>query len=332
MERRSVDELLSIARARLDRVSPSELEAEVAAGALVVDTRPVEQRERDGDLPGALVIDRNVLEWRLDPVSATRIPQTGYDVRIVLVCNEGYSSSLVAATLQDLGLSRATDLVGGFQAWLALRAEEHKPLKDRAERWDRVYTDQDETAVSWFQSKPSWSLELLDALGVEPNAAVVDVGAGASRFVDALLDRGFVDVTVLDVAAAALAVAQRRLGRRAEQIQWITADLLAWHPERTFDVWHDRATFHFLVDPAEKARYVQLVESCLNVGGHAVIATFAPDGPDHCSGLPTARYDAKTLIEVFGSNFDVVETRREEHRTPVGSIQPFTWTALVRSA
>jgi rhodanese-related sulfurtransferase len=123
MERRSVDELLSMARARLDRVSPRELEAEVAAGALVVDTRPVEERARDGELPGALVIDRNVLEWRLDPVSATRIPQTGYRVRIVVVCNEGYSSSLVAATLQDLGLRRATDLEGGFQAWLALRGQ-----------------------------------------------------------------------------------------------------------------------------------------------------------------------------------------------------------------
>jgi rhodanese-related sulfurtransferase len=120
MEHRTVDELLSMARARLDRVPPSELEAEIAAGALVVDTRPVEQRERDGDLPGAMVIDRNVLEWRLDPVSPTRIAEAGYDVRIVVVCNEGYSSSLVAATLQDLGLSRATDLVGGFQAWLAL--------------------------------------------------------------------------------------------------------------------------------------------------------------------------------------------------------------------
>lgn len=113
----TIDELLAAARRRLDRVEPADLAAELAAGALVVDIRPVEQRSRDGELPGAVVIDRNVLEWRLDPTSDHRIPEvTGHDQRIVVVCNEGYQSSLVAATLQDLGLHRATDLIGGFQA------------------------------------------------------------------------------------------------------------------------------------------------------------------------------------------------------------------------
>jgi rhodanese-related sulfurtransferase len=114
---RTIDDLLADARARLQRVTPAKLEAEIAAGALLVDIRPVEQRRRDGELPGAIVIDRNVLEWRLDPASANRIPEAGdYDRRIILVCNEGYQSSLAAATLQDIGLSRATDLDGGFQA------------------------------------------------------------------------------------------------------------------------------------------------------------------------------------------------------------------------
>jgi len=121
---RTVDELLTQARARPQRVETTELERELAEGALVVDTRPYEQRARDGALPGALVIDRNVLEWRLDPASPVKIPEVeGYDTRIVVVCNEGYSSSLAAATLQDLGLHRATDLIGGFQAWSALRSE-----------------------------------------------------------------------------------------------------------------------------------------------------------------------------------------------------------------
>ena len=120
---RSIDELLAAARARLDRVEPSDLDGERAAGALVVDIRPLEQRERDGLLPGAIVIDRNVLEWRLDPSCAHRIPlATSHDLRIVIVCNEGYSSSLAAANLRDLGLHRATDLVGGFQAWRAIAA------------------------------------------------------------------------------------------------------------------------------------------------------------------------------------------------------------------
>jgi len=123
LEHRTVGELLLAARTRLDRVAPRDLESAMSAGALVVDTRPLEQRERDGELPGAIVIDRNVLEWRLDPASATRIAEmTGYDRHIIVVCNEGYSSSLVAATLQDLGLSRATDLIGGYQAWRDLQS------------------------------------------------------------------------------------------------------------------------------------------------------------------------------------------------------------------
>ena len=120
----SIGELIEAARARIDRVEPANLAAEQAAGALVVDTRPVEQRERDGELPGALCVDRNVLEWRLDPASTHRIDATGYDRRIIVVCNEGYSSSLAAATLRDLGLCRAADLVGGFQAWMTIRVRD----------------------------------------------------------------------------------------------------------------------------------------------------------------------------------------------------------------
>jgi rhodanese-related sulfurtransferase len=123
-DRRSIDDLVAAARSRLDRIEPSRLESELAAGALVVDIRPLEQRDRDGPLPGAIVIDRNVLEWRLDPKCEHRIPEiTGHDGLVVIVCNEGFSSSLAAAVLQELGLHRATDLVGGFQAWLTLGSE-----------------------------------------------------------------------------------------------------------------------------------------------------------------------------------------------------------------
>ena len=120
--RRGIDEILADARARLDRVEPKDLATELADGALVVDTRPFEQRERDGALPGAIVIDRNVLEWRLDPASPNKIPEAGYDRRVIIVCNEGFSSSLAAATLRDIGIARATDLAGGFQAWMKLNA------------------------------------------------------------------------------------------------------------------------------------------------------------------------------------------------------------------
>jgi rhodanese-related sulfurtransferase len=115
---RTIDEILAEARARLDRVTAAALATEVAAGAVVVHIRPLEQRQRDGQLPGAVVIDRNVLEWRLDPASPNAIPEAGYDRRVIIVCNEGYSSSLAAATLQDIGVARATDVIGGFQAWM----------------------------------------------------------------------------------------------------------------------------------------------------------------------------------------------------------------------
>ena len=122
--RRTIEQVLAEARARLDRIEAAALADEVAGGALLVDTRPLEQRQRDGALPGAIVIDRNVLEWRLDPASPNAIPEAGYDRRVIIVCNEGFSSSLAAATLKDLGIARATDLVGGFQAWMQLRAGE----------------------------------------------------------------------------------------------------------------------------------------------------------------------------------------------------------------
>ena len=124
---KSIDQILAEARAGIDRVEPGDLAAELAAGALVVDTRPREQRDRDGDLPGAVCIDRNVLEWRLDPTSPDRIDATGYDRRIIVVCKEGYSSSLAAATLRELGLRRAADLIGGFQAWAKIREEAQTP-------------------------------------------------------------------------------------------------------------------------------------------------------------------------------------------------------------
>jgi len=203
---------------------------------------------------------------------------------------------------------------------------------NRAEHWNRIYEDKTETALSWFQHEPLHSLALLDALHVEPHASVVDVGAGVSRFVDALLARGFDDITALDVAGNALDSSRRRLGDRGTDIEWITEDVLEWRPDRRRDVWHDRAVFHFFVDPTDRARYVDVVRSALNVGGHVLLATFALDGPDHCSGLPVTRYDAASLHEIFGPQFEVTETSLEEHRTPAGALQAFQWTAMTRRA
>ena len=314
-ERRSIAELLAYARAGLDRVVVGDLAEEMAAGALVVDLRPVEQRERDGELPGATVIDRNVLEWRLDPTSVDRLNVIeGHDQRIVLVCNEGYASSLAAATLRQLGLARATDLVGGFQAW---RAGRH---------WNAVYVDKAPDTVSWYQPDPAMSVRLLRA-AAPPPASVIDVGAGASLLADRLLAAGWSDVTVLDIAATASPLVRERAG---PAVQAITADVLSWAPPRTYDAWHDRAVFHFLTSPQDRVRYLDVATAAIRAGGALVVGTFAPDGPEQCSGLPTMRYGPAQLAAEFAAAFDLAGSATEQHHTPWGAMQPFTWVVLRR--
>jgi cyclopropane fatty-acyl-phospholipid synthase-like methyltransferase len=160
---------------------------------------------------------------------------------------------------------------------------------------------------------------------------VVDVGAGTSTLVDLLLDAGRVDVTVLDVSVEALNKVRLRLGSLAESVSFAAADIRFWRPDRTFDAWHDRAAFHFLVDSADRDGYVDLARMAVVPGGVMVLATFAPDGPTVCSGLPTARYDSDDLARVFSPEFDLQHSQREEHITPWGVVQPFTWVVLRRT-
>jgi SAM-dependent methyltransferase len=194
--------------------------------------------------------------------------------------------------------------------------------------WQRVHAAVDPVELSWYQREPALSLELLDALGVAPGDAVVDVGAGSSPLVDRLVERGFDDVTVLDVAEAALAVARARLGARADAVAWVHADVREWRPARRYDAWHDRALFHFLVDKADRRRYVETLRHALRTGGAVVIATFAPDGPPTCSGLAVARYDVDGLAAALAPGLEPAAARREEHVTPAGRVQPFSWAAF----
>jgi trans-aconitate methyltransferase len=180
--------------------------------------------------------------------------------------------------------------------------------------------------VSWYQDAPSLSLKLIEALGIGHDAAVIDVGGGASVLAEHLVARGFVDVSVLDISAAALAEARRGLGDAAP-VSWLHEDLLAWRPERRFDLWHDRAVFHFLVTSDDRSKYLQTLHSAIGVEGFIVLATFAPDGPEFCSGLPVACYSVADLAHLLGAGFELLETRREEHITPQGVMQPFTWVA-----
>jgi SAM-dependent methyltransferase len=196
----------------------------------------------------------------------------------------------------------------------------------RQAHWEEVYTTRGETDVSWFQDNPACSLELIELARPGRDAAIIDVGGGASRLVDGLLDRGFRHVTVLDISAAALDLAALRLGRRASEVGWIVEDVTAWEPSRRFDIWHDRAAFHFLVEPADRAAYVARLKGALVGGGHAIIATFAADGPDACSGLPVHRYDAAGLATELGAEFTLLESRSHDHATPWNATQRFQFS------
>jgi SAM-dependent methyltransferase len=202
----------------------------------------------------------------------------------------------------------------------------------RQHHWEKVYTTKGEIEVSWFQETPGLSLELIELVGAKPSSAIIDIGGGASRLVDHLIARGYEDVTVLDLSAAALASARSRMGDRADRVNWIAADVTIWQPSRTYDVWHDRAAFHFLTEPNDQAAYVARLRRALPVGGHAIIATFAPDGPERCSGLPVSRYDANALAATLGEGFELIDTRRHDHTTPWGAAQKFQFSTFRRAA
>ena len=199
---------------------------------------------------------------------------------------------------------------------------------DRREHWDRVYEDRGPTGVSWFQQTPRISLEMIDVAEIPPGEAALDVGGGASPLAGALLARGFTDVSVLDLSEVALQASRARLGEAAARVEWIHADILDWAPERAYGLWHDRAVFHFLVDAESVERYVSAARSALRPGGCLVIGSFAEYGPTSCSGLPVARYDARTLAGAFGPGFALVRSCRDEHLTPAGAVQAFTWVTL----
>lgn len=202
----------------------------------------------------------------------------------------------------------------------------------RKAHWEKVWSEQDETATSWFQAAPDVSLELIARAGVRAVDAVIDVGGGASRLVDHLLERGFTDLSVLDVSAAGLARARQRLGERANGVNWIEADVTAFDPRRRYRLWHDRAVFHFLCDAADRAAYLAAMDAALAADGQAVIATFAPDGPLKCSGLNTLRYSAAALAAELGPGWRLLEARNERHRTPAGREQRFGYCRFDRGA
>ena len=194
------------------------------------------------------------------------------------------------------------------------------------EHWEKVYSTKAATQVSWFQEHAAMSLQLITRHNVPLSAAIIDVGGGASTLVNDLLDAGYRQITVLDLSGAALATAQARLGERASLVQWREANVLEVElPAQGFDVWHDRAVFHFLTTEQERQAYVQQVLRAVKPGGLVIVATFAEDGPTQCSGLPVMRYDANDLHAQFGAPFATLGHEKESHMTPGGNEQKFVY-------
>ena len=197
---------------------------------------------------------------------------------------------------------------------------------DAKSHWERIYGTKQTTEVSWYQREATLSVKLIRQVAPDRSTPILDVGGGASTLVDSLLELGYSNVTVADIAANALQHAKSRLGAMADRVRWLATDVLSLDlPDHSIGVWHDRAVFHFLLDAEERRRYVSEVRRVLKPDGHVIIATFAEDGPTKCSGLPVARYDAEHLHGEFGDDFHLLTTLREDHTTPGGTVQRFRY-------
>lgn len=198
--------------------------------------------------------------------------------------------------------------------------------------WDDVYDKKVFSQVSWYQEVPEISLRQILATGVTPTDPIIDVGGGASTLVDHLLERGYEDISVLDISSAALEQARSRLGPRADEVHWVVADVTAFAAERRFVVWHDRAVLHFLTDAADREKYAESLRGALVPGGHVVLSTFGPDGPLKCSGLEVRRYTVEMMGDLLGPQFELTDHVFADHRTPWGAAQQFLHSSWSRTA
>jgi SAM-dependent methyltransferase len=192
--------------------------------------------------------------------------------------------------------------------------------------WEHIYETKAPTQVSWYQEHAQFSLQYIQNTGIRKTGHIIDVGGGTSTLVDDLIADGFQHISVLDVSGAALQLTQQRLGAKANDVKWIEADITqADLPHQAYNLWHDRAVFHFLTHAEDRQRYVEAVRHSVRKGGHVIVATFAPDGPERCSGLEVVRYSPKGLHSEFGHGFEVVDSARETHHTPFGTEQRFIY-------
>lgn len=199
------------------------------------------------------------------------------------------------------------------------------------QHWENVYQTKSSTEVSWYQPTPEKSLEMIAYTGVPHDGVIIDVGGGASTLADSLLAQGYTEITVLDISAEALVTAKERLGTKADRVQWLVADITTVTlPRHSIDIWHDRAVFHFLTNPDDRQRYIEMVNHALKPEGHIIVATFAPDGPTKCSGLDVMRYAPEELHSTFGDNFTLMHSEQERHHTPFGTEQSFIYCYCIK--
>lgn len=201
---------------------------------------------------------------------------------------------------------------------------------NRRDHWENVYAGRQSHELSWYQSDPTLSLELVQATQVGNDARLLDVGGGTSLLIDRLIERGYTRLGVLDISGTALRASQDRLGDAARTVEWLESDVLSFQPSHPWDLWHDRAVFHFLVDPADRRRYGESLCRSVPEGGHLIIATFGPDGPPQCSGLDTLRCSGDDIAAEIGPGVRLIEERLEDHTTPSGLIQQFVYARLLR--
>ena len=201
---------------------------------------------------------------------------------------------------------------------------------DKPSYWNKVYETKGEADVSWFQKNPEPSLEFIRIYAPDRSATIIDIGGGASRLVDHLWADGFRNLTVLDVSSEAITIARHRIGKHGDSIKWIVSDATTWHPDDIYDLWHDRAVFHFLTESDDQSAYIRNLKRALKIGGYLVIGTFALDGPEKCSGLPVMRHSSLTLQNLLGSEFELIDSRTHDHQTPFQSTQNFQYCVFKR--
>ena len=201
---------------------------------------------------------------------------------------------------------------------------------DTQTHWDKIYTEKSPDQVSWYCAHLETSLALIEQAAAGVSASIIDIGAGESTLVDDLLARGYSDLSVLDISPAAIAASRKRLGDAAERVRWIVADITQAELEPSaFDVWHDRAVFHFLTTEADRRAYIRQVVRSVRRGGHVIVSAFGPEGPTRCSGLDVVRYDADSLHAEFGAKFRLISSSRQLHETPSGTTQQFLYCYCV---